>query len=202
MNCEERFYDYIDYAQGKLPLDISLEIDKHVLTCNRCQEEIKKIKAFTLTLDNFYLQKPNEIYFTNLIPIINERIENKTRKNFEVAKHDILFSVVSVIVFALILVFTYNFSDVRLSTQTFVNNEMELNINNYTFFSYVAYEDIDTNVEKVVTEAIAGLLFQDNNDWLSSQENVKSYLASFSDDELNNIIEELNNRQIINEGEK
>jgi hypothetical protein len=196
MRCEERFYDYIDYVKGKLPLDVSLEIDKHILSCNRCKKEVENIRSFTLTLDDFNVVGPTDIYFTNLVPIINEKIENS--KKIAIEKHNILFSVVSVIVFAIILAFTYNVSNTQISTQTFVNYEMESITDNYALFSYTTYEDIDNNVEKVVTEAIAGLLFQGHEDWFSSQENFKSYVASFSDDELNNIIDKLKNRHIIN----
>jgi len=197
MNCEERSYDYIDYVQGKLPLDISLEIDKHILTCNKCKKEIEKIRSFTPILDNFDLNEPDEIYFTNLIPIINQRIENN---KFEPTQSDLLFSVVSIIIFALIITFTYNFSNTELSTQTFENYETELNSNNYTVLNYTTYENIEPNreIEKAVTEVIASLFLQNSEDWLSSQNNVQYYLASFSDDEVNNIIHELNNKHIIN----
>jgi len=200
MNCEERFYDYIDYVQGKLPLDISLEIDKHILTCNKCKEETEKIRSFTQTLDNFDLNEPDEIYFTNLIPIINQKIENKRRNKLEPVQSDLLFSVLSIIVFVLIVTFTYNFSNTELSTQTFENYETELNSNNYTVLNYTTYENIEPNreIEKAVTEVIASLFLQNSEDWLSSQNNVQYYLASFSDDEVNNIIHELNNKHIIN----
>jgi hypothetical protein len=200
MNCEERFYDYIDYVQGKLPLDVSLEIDKHILTCSKCKEEIEKIRSFTPTLDNFNLNEPDEIYFTNLIPIINQRIENKRINKFELSQSDMLFSVVSIIVFALIVTFTYNFSNTELSIQTFENYETALNSNNYTVLNYTTYENIEPNgeIEKAVSEVITGLFLQDSEDWFSSQNNVQYYLATFSDDEVNNIIHELNNKHIIN----
>jgi hypothetical protein len=201
MKCEERFYDYIDYVQGKLPLDITVEIDKHILSCNKCKEEIENIKSFSLILDNFRVEEPDEIYFANLVPVINERIENKKRTSIAITTHDMIFSVLSVIIFAVVLVFTYNVSNTQISTGTFANDEVNLNVDNYALFGYETYEDIDGNTEKIVADAIAGLLFHDEDDWFSSQENVKSYLASFSDDEMNNIIDELNNTSIINEGE-
>jgi hypothetical protein len=197
MSCEERFYDYIDYVKGKLPLDISLEIDKHVLSCDRCKEEIENIKSFSLTLDNFNVKEPNENYFIKLLPIINERIANKEKIKFENVTYNMLFSVVSVIIFAVILIFTYNISNTQIPTETFANYDIELSIDNYNLLGYTTYENIDNNVEKRVTEAIAGLLFQEHEDWFSSQENVKSYVADFSDDELDNVIDKLNNTHLL-----
>jgi hypothetical protein len=207
MKCEERFYDYIDYVKGKLPSDISLEIDKHISSCNQCKKEVENIKSFILTLDNFNVKEPNEIYFTNLITIINEKIENKKRNKIENIQYNKLVSVMSLIIFAVILALTYNVSNVQISTQTFVNDKMELSVDNYNLFGYTIYEDVDNDVdidvEKKVTEAIAdilyhGLLFQDTEYWFSSQENIKSYAANFSDNELENIINKLKNKQIIN----
>ena len=197
MKCEERFYDYIDYVKGKLPLNITLEIDKHILSCNKCKEEIKNIKSFTLTLDNFNIKEPDEGYFVNLVPIINEKIESKKRKLYN-EKYSVILSIVSVIIFAVTLVFTYGVSNTQISTQTFVGDELISSIDNYTLFSYTTYDDTDNNVQQIFAEAIAGLLLHDYEDLSSSQENVKLYLASFSDDELNNIIDELKNRHISN----
>ena len=197
MKCEERCYDYIDYVKGKLPLDISLEIDKHILSCNRCKEEIENIKSFSLTLDGFHIKEPNENYFINLLPILNKRIENKERIKVENITYNMLFPIVSIIVFAVVLVFTYNVSNTQISTETFANYDIELSVDNYTLLAYTNYENIDNNVERNVTEAIAGLLFNDQEDWFLSQENVKSYVADFSDDELDNVIDKLNNTHLL-----
>ena len=199
MQCEERFYDYIDYVKGKLPHDVSSEIDSHILSCNKCRTEIENIKTFILTLDNYNIKEPDENYFTNLVPVINDRIQNKKINQTESITYDIIFSVVSIIVFTAVLTFTYKVSNQQISTGTFVNNDIELSVDNYNLFGYTNYENIDNNTKKRVAEAIAGILFRDNEDWVSSQENAESYLVSFSDDELTNIIDKLNNTHLLGE---
>lgn len=203
MKCKEIKYLLPDYVKHKVEENEQLEVSKHLEKCNKCAEEKAAIFAVLQQIETQPIVQPSEIYWTNLLPRIHERISRK-KKNvlWEIAYRGSIPLVTAIVaIFVLVRVFTSDYSKVeQASTTPIAKNQVELYTDNADSLGreglFLAdYLDMTENnisssdvLQKIMTEA--------NNIFEIDHINIDASINTLNDDEVENLLAILEKDQI------
>lgn len=214
MRCKELRFDLVDYAKGMLSDDDKKRIERHISECEKCREELEEIRNTAVVLDSYRVELPDEPYFINFLPKLNQKIDNRKREPFfkKATKYALSFStMISVIIVTVILLQSGNrqfipgsdgFNNGVISesvSDISINEESEPKVINYE--NYV-HEDLlskiadESGIEKKATEALAVAAINSSNDIFSFSSS-ESYVEDLSDNEIDKVIEKLKTKNII-----
>ncbi len=195
MKCKEIKYLLPDYVKNKLEEYEQLEVSEHLEKCRKCAEEKAAIFAVLQQMDTQTIVQPSEIYWTNLLPRIHDRISRK-KKNllWEIASRGSIPLVTTIVaIFVLVRVFTSDYSNVeQLSTTHITENKAELYTENGDSLSreglfLVDYLDItENNISS--TDVLQKIMLEENQVFESDQINNETTIHTLNDDEVNNLL--------------
>jgi anti-sigma factor RsiW len=97
MNCKFCKQKLVEYIEGKLPVDVKVQIEQHLLDCNECAEELKIISIAEKTIDNEKAIESNPFLITRVMAGIEEielrKIEKQSVPAFQKVLQPILITV-------------------------------------------------------------------------------------------------------------
>lgn len=80
MNCREVQHRLPDYARKMLPDRETNAVEEHLRTCSSCQRELKELQRVVQTLKSREESPAPAHYWSNLLPRIHARIEERQRR--------------------------------------------------------------------------------------------------------------------------
>jgi hypothetical protein len=210
MKCKDFRYDFVDYVKGMISSDKKKEIDNHLQVCENCRKEIEEIKNVSSALDSFKITEPDESFFINFVPNLNEKIANrKTKSNYKKALNFALsfstvFSVI-ILMFILMQVGHQNItteqpvvSEVQVETPKIEEIEPTVtSYENYVQDNLVIKIKNKEKIEKKATEELASAVLAAQSDIIFSRDNIASFVDNLSDEEVDNVIEKLKTKDIL-----
>ena len=211
MKCKDFKYDFIDYAKGMISPEKKAVIDNHLLNCESCRKEMEDIKSFSLTLDDFKVSEPSESFFINFVPNLNEKITNRKAASYykKAASYALSFSTVFsiiILMFMLMQVGHQNITTEIAAVSSTVQveapkiDEIEPSVISYenyvqdNLFSKIKNKD---KIEKKATEALADAALQAQSEMIFSRDNIAAFVENLSDEEVDNVIEKLKTKDIL-----
>lgn len=220
MKCKDLKYDYVDYLKGKVDEQLKSQIERHLKECEKCKEEIEKMRVLSHELDNYKIELPDNTYFINFIPKLNERLNvyknhNKSKKVLNYAlSFSTFLSIVLVLFFVLQIGYKelpYNVSINKNLVEKSSNNSTN-NIETPTIEeidpSIMNYEHYETNsliqkiknkelIERKATQLLASAVIEEHGDEFFSRDNLFSFIDELSDEEVDNMINNLKTKDIL-----
>jgi hypothetical protein len=210
MKCKDFRYDFIDYVKGMVSADKKDVIDNHLQVCGNCRKEIEEIKNVSTALDNFKISEPSESFFINFVPNLNEKIATrKVKSNYKKAinyalSFSTVFSVI-ILVFMLMQVGQQNITtDQPVVSEAQVESpkieEIEpsvISYENYVQDNLVSKIQNKEKIEKKATEELASAVLTAQSDIIFSRDNIASFVENLSDEEVDNVIEKLKTKDIL-----
>jgi hypothetical protein len=210
MKCKDIRYDYIDYVKGMLSDDKMSMIDDHLTNCESCRKEIEEIKNFSRTLDNYQVSTPNDSFFINFIPRLNERIDGRTKTSYskKVVNFVLSFSTLSSVIILVIILMQVGHQDITTDTGIANNVSIEnpkikeneprtINYENYVRESLISDTKSKQKIEQKATETFASAALNEHGDVFLSRENIASLVNDLSDEEVDQVIEKLKTKDIL-----
>lgn len=216
MKCKELKYDYLDYLKGKVSEELKSRIEKHLEECVKCKEEIDKMRVLSRELDNYKVELPDNTYFINFIPKLNERldvnkIKNKSKKALNYAlSFSTLLSIVLVLFFLSQIGYKelpYSISNNKNIVEKTNNNvetptieEIEPSVINYEHYETGSLIQKIKNkelIERKATQLLASAVIDEHGDEFFSRENLSSFIEDLSDEEVDNVINNLKTKDIL-----
>lgn len=203
MKCRELKYLLPDYAKDKLEENEQLELLGHLEKCRKCAEEKTAIRAIFQQIEIEKAAQPPEIYWTNLLPRIHERISGK-KKNalWGIASRAVIPAVTAIVAaFILIRVFTFDYSkDEQTITTAVTDNQIELSSDDADSLGreglfLVDYLEMVEN-KYSSSEVLQKIMSEENNIFESDRINNETTIHTLSDDEVNNLLAILEKGQI------
>jgi hypothetical protein len=112
-NNEDLLYSLPDYITGKLNNEgIKHNIEEEIRINADFREEYELMKETYSSIKNLELSEPPAHYFTNLVPMINQRIESQNRITFShIFKLANLFKYALPAVSVIVIIFIFTFSN-------------------------------------------------------------------------------------------
>lgn len=216
MKCKELKYDYLDFLKGKVSEELKSQIEKHLEECEKCKEEINKMRVLSRELDNYKVELPDNTYFINFIPKLNERldvnkIKNKSKKALNYAlSFSTLLSIVLVLFFLSQIGYKelpYSISNNKNIVEK-TNNNVETPTIEEIEPSVINYENYETGsliqkiknkelIERKATQLLASAVIDEHGDEFFSRENLSSFIEDLSDEEVDNVINNLKTKDIL-----
>ena len=86
MKCEEVEAAMIDYLDKALDNARSAEIEKHLLTCERCMDEVKDFQSILHTISSSEMEKPDETLRINFYHMLQTEINKQKASRERIAK--------------------------------------------------------------------------------------------------------------------
>jgi len=212
MRCKDLRFDLIDYVKGKLSPGQAAQIDNHLQECAGCRDELEDIKKFSVTLDNYKVDEPDENFFINFVPALNEKLSARKPKSFftKTRSYALSFSTgISVIVLTVLLsrvahqpviTETVPVKETVVQVETPKIEELEPSVINYEHYvseNLLSKIENKETIEKKATKEIAAAVIEDQSDLLFSKENIASYIDNLSDEEVDKVIEKLKSKDIL-----
>lgn len=156
MDCKKISFLLVDFYEDVLDTKEKKLVEEHLESCFKCRLKLGEIqKAFEI-LEKEKTEVPPDIFWTNFLPEVRKRIEDKraTKKAF-VFKPELISFSATVLVILLLGVFLFN-RDYRSRVESFYLEDTY-----YTFYSYkssterlselLSYEE-DSDLASVFTE--------------------------------------------------
>jgi hypothetical protein len=75
MKCKDIQELFIEYIDGVLSSDETLEVDEHISSCEACSNELACIKSLCLNLNNIELEQPSEKMKNSFNSMVNNYIQ-------------------------------------------------------------------------------------------------------------------------------
>ena len=216
MKCKELKYDYLDFLKGKVSEELKSQIEKHLEECVKCKEEIDKMRVLSRELDNYKVELPDNTYFINFIPKLNERldvnkIKNKSKKALNYAlSFSTLLSIVLVLFFLSQIGYKelpYSISNNKNIVEKSNNNvetptieEIEPSVINYEHYETGSLIQKIKNkelIERKATQLLASAVIDEHGDEFFSRENLSSFIEDLSDEKVDNVINNLKTKDIL-----
>ena len=82
MKCDEVSYLLVELSEGTISPENRKRVDEHVASCKRCTEDLALIRTAFETLRTTEPEDVPTHYFSNLIPRLRQRIEEKPARRF------------------------------------------------------------------------------------------------------------------------
>ena len=216
MKCKELKYDYLDYLKGKVSEELKSQIEKHLEECVKCKEEIDKMRVLSRELDNYKVELPDNTYFINFIPKLNERldvnkIKNKSKKALNYALSFSTFLSIVLVLFFLSQIgykeLPYSISNNKNIVEKSNNNvetptieEIEPSVINYEHYETGSLIQKIKNkelIERKATHLLASAVIDEHGDEFFSREHLSSFIEDLSDEEVDNVINNLKTKDIL-----
>lgn len=193
MDCKKISFLLVDFYEDVLDTKEKKLVEEHLESCFKCRLKLGEIQKTFEIFEKEKTEKPPDIFWTNFLPEVRKRIEDKraTKKAFVVKPELISFSA-TILVILLLGVFLFN-RDYRSRVESFYLEDTY-----YTFYSY-----------KSSTENLSELLSSEKDlDWtfiLSEEDEIEDsdLLEKVLDEryweesEINTIIEDLSPDELL-----
>jgi len=109
MDCKKTLKLLVDFHEGTLTPEEKEMVEKHLHACMRCKLEFKEIKDTFEALKREKAEEPEELFWTNFVPEVRKRIDDKkTRKRAFVFKPELVSFSATILVILLLGVFLFN----------------------------------------------------------------------------------------------
>jgi Putative zinc-finger len=82
MECDKFRSLLVERQEGIISPEDAKTLDRHLSSCDRCRQDLALIGVSFETLRSVRDADPPTHYFTNLLPRIRQRIENRERRSF------------------------------------------------------------------------------------------------------------------------
>lgn len=203
MKCKEVKYLLPDYAKNKLGENEQLELLGHLEKCRKCAEEKTAIQTIFRQIEIEKIAQPSEIYWTNLLPRIHERISGKKKSAlWEIASRAFIPAVTAIVAtFILIRVFTFDYSKVEQTITTAITDDQkELSSDDAVSLGreglfLVDYLEMVEN-KSSSSDVLQKIMLEANNIFESDHINIQTAIYTLNDDEINNLLAILEEDQI------
>lgn len=200
MDCKKISFLLVDFYEDVLDTKEKKLVEEHLESCFKCRLKLGEIQKTFEILEKEKTEKPPEIFWTNFLPEVRKRIEDKraTKKAF-VFKPELIpfFSAILAILFLGVFLFT---KDYKGKIKSFYAERMHTHLEEdfYSFYSY-----------KSSTEKLSELLSSEKDlDWtfiLSEEDEIEDsdLLEKVLDEryweesEINTIIENLSPDELL-----
>ena len=193
MDCKKISFLLVDFYEDVLDTKEKKLIEEHLESCLKCRLKLGEIQKTFEILEKEKTEVPPDIFWTNFLPEVRKRIEDKraTKKAF-VFKPELISFSATILVILLLGVFLFN-RDYRSRVESFYLEDTY-----YTFYSY-----------KSSTENLSELLSSEKDlDWtfiLSEEDEIEDsdLLEKVLDEryweesEINTIIEDLTPDELL-----
>jgi hypothetical protein len=208
MKCNEIKYDLPDYLNNNINDGLKESIAIHLRNCELCQKELDALKAVKNELDGVKEVQPDEKYFINFIPRLNEKIRtsnNPYKIPFWVTKFVLPFSSLTIII-AFFIIFPKTDNKIILST---VENRTISRIDtfevNHDVVSALVIpgeqpwikEDQLKEIHQRATEKLNETLIAGNDENLYNSENVTILIENLSDQEFSRVYNNISSKSIL-----
>lgn len=193
MDCKKISFLLVDFYEDVLDTKEKKLVEEHLESCFKCRLKLGEIQKTFEILEKEKTEVPDEIFWTNFLPEVRKRIEDKraTKKAF-VFKPELISFSATILVILLLGIFLFN-RDYRSRVESFYLEDTY-----YTFYSY-----------KSSTERLSELLSSEKDlDWtfiLSEEDEIEDsdLLEKVLDEryweesEINAIIEDLTKDELL-----
>jgi hypothetical protein len=216
MRCKDLKYEYLDYVKGKVNEELKTQIEKHIKECVKCRNEIEKMRMLSHELDNYEVQLPDNKYFINFIPKLNEKLGTRESqiKNKKVVSYALSFSTFLSLVVLFFFISQIGYYELPYNTSNHQNTEkysvneiekpsieeIEPSVINYEHYltKNLIQKVMNKNViEQKATQLLASAVIDEHRDEIFSRENLSSLIEELSDEEVDNMINELKTKDIL-----
>lgn len=149
INSEELLYSLPDYIKGKIDnKELISAIENKLLADKDFKEQYANILSTISFMNDSKLQEPPEHYFTNFVPILNQRIDNLSKQPKSFFKIPSLLKyaipILTIFLIAIIFLLNRNTSDIKFldtNKTTITSKNIEPNTINNDFTE----ESVNTN---------------------------------------------------------
>ncbi len=193
MDCKKISFLLVDFYEDVLDTKEKKLAEEHLESCFKCRLKLGEIQKTFEILEKEKTEVPPDIFWTNFLPEVRKRIEDKraTKKAF-VFKPELISFSATILVILLLGIFLFN-RDYRSRVESFYLEDTY-----YTFYSY-----------KSSTERLSELLSSEKDlDWtfiLSEEDEIETFdlLEKVLDEryweesEINTIIEDLSPDELL-----
>ena len=205
MRCKEVSTLLIEYAESSLGLQERGGVEEHLRECDRCRKELEEIERLYGLLAEESVPAPEESFWTNFLPEVRVRIEEKKRpRGLFLPKPRLVLGVLTVLTVALVSVLMFTPSERHLAERQWELTEEtdiippELSSTSDQLAEMLLAEgetslnELLSNGEGRQLDLIEGILEED----YLSQQSLNSVLSELDTEELKEIEESIRQLQV------
>jgi hypothetical protein len=200
VKCKDLKYNFPDYLRNKIDDELKNIIDEHLISCESCKNEMEHLKSTIEIIDEYKIPEPDEKYFINFLPHLNERMgkeQNTVNIPGWLTKFALPFSTLALA--ALIITFVsrpdYSRSAISKSIPVRVDDvdieELALIESPSPEIALKSRTEINTEVQEAIDKKMKEALFASNDELFAQNVDMESVINGLSEEEVTQVLDRL-----------